>query len=112
MMTVNYTFGSWYKTLHAQESGTNPTRPGSWYKPYMARNQRTGTYTPRNAAKCWTIITRRQNHEKIASPREMQSSSIAHIGIGSPLEDDNTTSTALIFVALSLILGVFDLSQS
>jgi hypothetical protein len=41
----------------------------------------------------------------------MQNSSIAHIGIGSTLEDDNTTSTTPIFVVPSAILGVFDLSH-
>jgi hypothetical protein len=48
--------------------------------------------------------------KKYESAREMQNSSIAHIGIGSTLEDDNTTSTPPIFVVPSAILGVFDIS--
>jgi hypothetical protein len=72
--------------------------------PYTLRSLRTGTYASR-------YCTRRQIRKKCKSAREMQNSSIAHFGIGSTLEDDNTTSTPPIFVVPSAILGVFDLSH-
>jgi hypothetical protein len=81
----------------------------SWYIPahHVTSVQ---ARTRREILHCTTEKTK--NHRKNASPREMQNSLIAHIGIGSPLEDDNTTSTELIFVVLQSIFGVCNLLQS
>jgi hypothetical protein len=85
-MTENVTVGSWYIPTHQITS-------------VQARTVHVG------------ILHEKANHDKNASSREMQNSSIAHVGIGSTSEDDNTTSTTPIIVVLSSIFGVFDLSH-
>jgi hypothetical protein len=80
---------------------------GRWYIP----THHVTTVQARTRREILDYHEKTSNHGKNASPREMQKSSIAHIRIGSPLEDDNTTSTAPILVVLSSIFGVFDLSQ-